>query len=126
MYPHQKEAIVDLAEALADNAAPDPARRWMLGIGAAAALACYGAWCVAAQRAWVPHTRPLGIQEWHGATAVAVGCLLLGIAAAIHAHWFWSNHPRWHGLGQVGKLVALVGVVASVVWLLYEFFSSVL
>ena len=54
--------------------------------------------------------------------AMAVGCLLLAVAAGVHCHWFWSNHPRWHGAGQLGKLIAIVGVIAGAAWLLYEFF----
>lgn len=124
MYPHQREAFVDLAEGLAENAAPDPVRRWALGMAAALALATYGAYCLVVQRAWVPQTRPLGIHQWHGPSALAVGCLLVSLAAFIHCHWFWSNHPYWHGFGQLGKLIAAVGAIASIAWLLYEVFFA--
>src|SRR5688572_18471244 len=124
MYPYPKRAIVDLAGGLAENAAADPASRWGLGVGAALLTACYGTYCVLAQRAWVPRTRPLGIHEWQGATAVAIGLLVLCLAAVMHCHWFWSSHPRWHGFGQLGKLVAVAGVVASLGWLFYQFFFS--
>jgi hypothetical protein len=124
MYPHQKEAIVDLAEGMTENAAPDPASRWLLGVALAAGLATYGAWCAIAQTAYVPRTQPLGIHQWHGEIAVAIGCLLLSLAAVGHAHWFWSCHPRWHGLGQLGKLSGMFAVLASLAWLLYEFFFA--
>jgi hypothetical protein len=124
MYPHQKEAFVDLADGLAENAPIDPAGKWLVGLGAALVTAAYGAYCLVTGRAWVPRTQPLGWYAWHGDEALAAGCLMLALAAVLHCHWFWSNHPRWHGWGQIGKTLALVGVIASVSWMLYEVFFA--
>jgi hypothetical protein len=120
MRPHQKEAFLDLAESLAESADPDPARKWLLGLTTALALAGYGVYCLLTQRAWVLQTRPLRIHEWQGTSALALGCLLVATGAFLHCHWFWNSHPRWHGWGEIGKLPALLGIIASLAWLLYE------
>ena len=119
----QTNKFFDLAANVAENAPPDPAARWLLGAAASGILAAYGVYCLATQTAWLPQTRPrLGLAEYSGSMALAVGCLLLAAAAFMHFHWFWSSHPRWHGVGQAGKLFALVGIVASIGCLLYQFF----
>jgi hypothetical protein len=120
---YRNERLVDLAADVAENAPPDPAARWMLGAAASGILAAYGVYCLATQTAWLPQTRPrLGLAEYSGSMALAVGCLLLAAAAFMHFHWFWSSHPRWHGVGQAGKLFAIVAFIASTAWLLYQFF----
>ncbi len=120
---YRTEQLVDVASSVAENAPDDVWARWILGAGAAGIVAAYGAFCLATQRAWLPQTRPrLGLAEYGGTMAIAVGCTVLAAAALLHFHWFWSGHPRWHGVGQAGKLVALVGVVAGTGWLLYQFF----
>jgi hypothetical protein len=120
---YRNERLVDLAADVAENAPPDPAARWILGAAASGILAAYGAYCLATQTAWLPQTRPrLGLAEYSGGMALAVGCLLLAAAAFMHFHWFWSSHPQWHGVGQAGKLFAVVAFIASTAWLLYQFF----
>jgi hypothetical protein len=120
MVDPRNTALIDLAESLADNAAPEPPQRWILGVGAALLIGSYGLYCAVTRHAWVPRTRPIGMHEWHGVDAVAIGCALLFLAAFAHCHWFWSSHPRWHGYGQLGKLVAIIGIIASLAWLLYR------
>jgi hypothetical protein len=112
--------IFDVASDIADNAPDDPKSRWLWGVVAAGALAAYGVRCLILQRAIAPRSRPIGVRELIGGDAMALGCLCLCVAAFMHAHWFWSGHPRWHGYGQLGKLVTMIGVVASVAWFLYE------
>jgi hypothetical protein len=125
MYLHHQEDLVDLAEILAENADSDPFQKRLLGLGAPLLIGAYGASCALLPRTWALRTRPLELVEWRGAGAVAFGCLLISLAAVIHCHWFWSSHPRWHGFGQLGKLLALVGLIASVAWLLYvEFLTN--
>jgi hypothetical protein len=120
MVDPRNTALIDLAESLGDNAAPDPLQRWILGVAAALPIGGDGLYCVLARHAWVLTTRPLGLHERHGADAVAVGGALLFLAAFVHCHWFWSGHLRWHGYGQIGKVVAIIGVIVSIGWLLYR------
>jgi hypothetical protein len=124
MYFRHQEDLVDLAGILAENADPDPVQKKVLGLGAPLLISAYGASCALLPRTWALRTRPLEIVEWRGTRAVAFGCLLLSLAAVMHCHWFWSSHPRWHGFGQIGKIAALIGVIASVVWLLYAEFLA--
>jgi hypothetical protein len=120
MDSDRQTRIFDVAEDFAENASSDPQSRWVRGVVWAGLLAAYGVRCVVLQRAMLPRTRPLGLHELLGDDAIALGCVCLSLAAALHAHWFWSGHPQWHGYGQIGKFVAMVAVVASVAWLLYE------
>jgi len=119
---NRHEELIDAASALAENSAHEFWARWILGAAAAGLLAAYGGWCVVTQHAWLSRTRPLGMAEWFGGMAIAAGCLYLSSAALMHCHWFWSGHPRWHGFGQFGKLIAIVAVVASIGWMLFQFF----
>ena len=121
---HRGEHLIDVASTVAENAAHEFWARWILGVAAAGMLAAYGGYCLITQHALLPRTKPLGLAEWSGGIAVAVGSLYLSAAALMHCHWFWSGHPRWHGQGQIGKLVSLVAIVASLGWMLFQFFAQ--
>jgi len=120
---YRNEQLIDVASAAAENFAHEFWARWILGAAAAGMLAAYGGYCLVTQQALLPRTRPLGLAEWSGGIAVAVGCLYISTAAFMHSHWFWSGHPTWHGLGQLGKLASLLGVLASFGWMLFQFFA---
>jgi hypothetical protein len=40
----------------------------------------------------------------------------------MHMHWFWTASPRFWGYAQLGKMIAALGVIVSLVF----FFVAVL
>jgi hypothetical protein len=54
-----------------------------------------------------------------GLAARAVASGWLSLAAFVHLHWFWTASPRFWGYAQLGKMAAMVALVASLAVLGY-------
>jgi len=55
--------------------------------------------------AFIPGRWPAMAVQGPAALAMGIGCLAVGILA--HFHWFWSVHPRFITVGQIGKIITL-------------------
>lgn len=73
-----------------------------------------------AQKVLFVRGRPLGLVETQGVNAVAVCTMYLSAALFIHCHWFWSDHPVYHGYAMLGKIVGWIGVIIAMAWLFYR------
>jgi hypothetical protein len=102
------------ADDLAGTTDASPFGQWFKGVGLAAVLAAYAVDCLLTGQATLPSRRPDGFTEFQGLSATALGSLYLCIAVFTHLHWFWTSSPRYWGYAQLGKLIAAVGIIASV------------
>jgi hypothetical protein len=102
------------ADELADTTDASPFGQWFKGVGLAALLAAYAVDCLLTGQATLPSRRLGRFVEFHGLSATALGSLYLCIAAFMHLHWFWTASPRFWGYAQLGKLIAAIGIIASV------------
>jgi hypothetical protein len=60
------------------------------------------------------------LHEWIGRPAMAIGLLYVGSGLFAHFHWFWSNHASAYRYYEIGQLMSLVVLVASVAWWIAE------
>jgi hypothetical protein len=109
-------------EGLADTTGASPFGQWFAGIGLATLVAGYAVRCLVTGHAMFLSGRPIRFVEFHGLSATAIGGLYLCIAAFMHMHWFWTASPRFWGYAQLGKMIAALGVIVSLVF----FFVAVL
>jgi hypothetical protein len=112
--------IVDIVEQLGDRGSGSRSKELMYGIVVAALLALFGLWCIASRSALFLAAQPMRIVTYTGAEAVAVGTAYLSIALFLNSHWYWLNHERWHGIGQIGRVVSLLGLIGGIGRLIYN------
>jgi hypothetical protein len=122
MRPLHPERIVEGAEDLADSASGDSFNAWMLGVVLALALAVYAFVCLATQSAHFVEGRPLHVVVYKGGNAVAFGSMYLAAGVFLHCHFFWSWRERFQGYAQIGKLLAMVGVVGGMFYFIVSVF----
>jgi hypothetical protein len=102
----------------------------MYGLVFAGILAACGLFCVFTAHAFVPNITLRGFQpmqpgllrEVHGLDAVLIGLAVFFVAAFAHFHWFWSSHQRLSRYYEIGKVAALLGLIASLAVLLWRAF----
>ena len=105
-HPGDGQGFVKIAESVAADADADPFSRWIAGVIFAAIVAGFGVVHFVAAAGWPPlHWL---FKVWHvreASSVAAVGWFLLALAVFMHAHFFWTPHPRWHALGRLGKII---------------------
>ncbi len=119
MLRRDSERLLDTAASLAEGAPDHPASRWGLGVLAPAVLGLHALGWLWEGRAPFLMGRPLRWTEIRGAEAVCLAVAALAGAAFLHAHFFWTPHPRFHGYGDLGKIVSLTGFVAALCGLVW-------
>lgn len=109
-------------ETLSEAASSDPVSRWINGVILLPPVPLLlGIWCLLRDAAVIPgrgHWMTVG-----GQSATAIGIALIAAGLFAHFHWFWSGHPRWPVVGQVGKTITLLAFAAS---LLFGFYKNLL
>jgi hypothetical protein len=106
-------------EPLADTTEASPFSQWFAGVALATLLASYAVWCLITGHAMFFSGRPnrlIRLVEFDRPCATAIGLLYLCIAAFMHLHWFWTASPRFWGYAQLGKMIAAVGVIGSLLF----------
>jgi len=97
---------------------------WAYGIVCSGAIALYGVSCVVTQSALFVggrrSFRSFLFVEYTGNPAVALGLSYIAAAVFLHCHFCWSEHEKYHGYAALGKMGALVGVVAGIVFLVID------
>jgi len=127
MYPWWSN-IFDNASDLAGSPDNGPVKTWLYGIGVALLLIAVGAYCAMTGHAWflnigfrgVPKQQPGLFCEVFGRQAIALGCVLIGLGLFAHVHWFWSNRPTLSRYAELGKVGALLGLIVSLGWWIFE------
>jgi hypothetical protein len=112
-------------EQLSEAADSDPRSRWINGVLICAPIPIIlGVLCLVWNTAWIPGRG--GGMVMHGNQAVAIGiaCVAAGIFA--HFHWFWSGHPRFPGVGQIGKAITLLCFSACILYVFFRFWIDFL
>lgn len=97
---------------------------WGKGVALPVILLLYAVRISLLQSAMFVHLRPFQIIEHHGMAAVAVGGMWLSLACWLHAHFVWSSHERYPGVGQIGEGLGLVMAVTSLLGFLGAHFSD--
>ncbi|NNJ25126.1 hypothetical protein LzC2_11890 [Planctomycetes bacterium LzC2] len=125
MLRRDSERFVDAVESLGEEAPDHPVSRWIAGALTPSILGLHAVQWLWAGRAPFVAGRPLRWTELHGAEAACLAGAALAGAAFLHAHFFWTPHPHYHGYGALGKLASLVGFIAALagfVW--YGFLNA--
>lgn len=112
--------IFDVAERFSDSHDGNLTSVFGIGIVAAAAIAIYGLSCVFRQDAIFFASRPIKVVHYAGTPAVCLGAAYISLAVFLHAHFTWSGSERFHAFGQVGKLISLSALLASIGYLLFH------
>jgi hypothetical protein len=106
-------------ETLSEAASSDPYARWINGVILLPPVPLLlGIWCLVRGAAVIP-----GRGRWMtvgGQSAAAIGIALIAAGLFAHFHWFWSGHPRWPVVGQVGKVITLLVFAASLLFVFYK------
>lgn len=105
--------LTQAVESLAEDAEPDPFQRVIGGIILAAGVALAGVAHFAAAADWPMFAWLFDLWHWRRPISlVGVGGLLCAAAIFLHAHYFWTPHPRWHAWGRIAKCLAAILIVA--------------
>ena len=102
-------------------------QKWVVGAGLAFITMIYGISCVITQRATVPKARVRGLgglnqgmfTELGGNAAIVFCILVMFISLFMHFQWFWGNHPRLSAYYEIGKYGALIGFIATALYVAY-------
>lgn len=98
---------------LGDATSAGAVQKWLVGVVFALLLGNYAVQCLLDQSAVILGIKPLRIVEVRGTEAIALGALFLSAAVFTHCHWFWSDHPRFYGYAQLGKILSLLAAIGS-------------
>ncbi len=106
-------------ETLAGDASNDDIiARWGNGVGFACIPLIIGIMSIAFQSTWFIGNRPVRAVQYVGKEAIAMGIMWLGIAAFMHAHYFWSVSRRYYFVSELLKpssLLLIAGAMGYVV-----------
>lgn len=114
------ERLIRLSEWLREPPSGGSFQKWFAGVGLAGLTTCFGLWMIVSRQPWFfelsrsRFRRPLesALSETE---AIAGGCVALSVGLFIHFQWFWGNHETLAHYCGLGKLIATLGFVASLV-----------
>lgn len=89
--------------------------KWVLGTGIPVALVVVAIGCATSGYALLPGRR--GRLELHDGDAAVFGLILFAAAAFLHVHFLWNNLDHLFAWVDLGKGIALIGMIASIGWL---------
>ncbi len=93
-----------------------PVPRWAGGVAVPVAVLAYGLRVLLSGHATLAGR---GISTAvHGPDAAAIGLAAASAAAFLHCHYFWGNVDRLAPWADVGKAAGLIGLIASLGYLL--------
>jgi hypothetical protein len=101
----------------ADIPASGPLPQWLGGIIIPVALLAYGISRIVVRHAILGGRIPIDL---HGPTAVALGIASLSLGVFLHCHYFWGNLYHLSAAAVLGKIVALIGFIISVGYIIVQ------
>ena len=119
-YPRPN--LFDLADTFSGPPSGEKEQKWILGGFLAALPVGYGLYCCLTGHAKTINVPLQGFQaigrgfflDVFGGAAVSLGFALVFIGLFLHFHWFWGHHHILCRYYEIGKLVALIGMLVSV------------
>jgi hypothetical protein len=91
--------------------------KWVWGIALPLWLAAYGLRAMVTGEAHLAGRQPMDL---HGCNATAVGVAAISLALFLHCHYFWGNIYAQGWYAQLGKIIAAVGFIAGLGFLLVQ------
>ena len=99
-----------------DIPASGPIPKWLGGVAVPIAMIVYGVVCFVTGHGDIPGR--FGSMSVSGADAVALGLASVCLGAFLHCHYFWGNIFQLAAFAVLGKIVSLIGMIGSLVYLL--------
>lgn len=100
--------------------------RWAEGLLYPALPIAYGICRVIWRTAWIGGGRGAGpLIEVHGGPAIAMGIAFIALGMFLHYRFFWSRHPVWPVIGQVGEAASLIVGIGAVAYAHFSWFLGV-
>lgn len=84
--------------------------KWVLGVGVPALLLTLGVMAIVQQSILVDQKRGT---VFKGIDATAAGTGLVSVAIFMHSHYFWGNIYDQTPWAVIGKIIGLIGFIAS-------------
>jgi hypothetical protein len=106
-----------MLESLLDDPPDTPWNKWGRGIALPVLVTVYGARVIVVQHLAL---RPRGLRPMTGSDAWWIGLAILGIAAFLHCHFFWSNHLKLAPYAELGKCVSLLTIFVGMGVMLFN------
>jgi hypothetical protein len=107
-------------ESLSEAASSGPLSRWINGVILLPPVPiAVGVWFLLQGVAFIPGRWPAMTLQGPAALAMGIGCIAAGFLT--HFHWFWSGHPRFAGVGQIGKAVTLLAISICALYLFFSY-----
>jgi hypothetical protein len=106
-----------------DEPASTRTERWVNGVLLGPAVPIMlGVYCIVWRKVLIPAKQ--GFLEFRGWQAVACGIACISLGLMIHFQVFWSHHPRFPAIGEMGKAIALLGVSASILFVYFSWWIN--
>ena len=118
MFSRRPDHDADLFDDWSDLPPSSDALKYLAGIVLALFLVIYGLRCVISQHAMIPGTQRVEQIDFHGAKAIALGTASLSFGIFLHCHYYWGNVYQEYIVAALGKIVGLIGLIVSLVYLI--------
>ena len=94
---------------------------WIAGVAMPLLSIGYGVGCFITRHGVLPG-RGMGMHVY-GPKAVALGIASIGVGLLLHFHHFWGNTDRLAAWTALGKIASLIGIIASLGYLIVRTFT---
>jgi hypothetical protein len=118
MYYRRPDHDADAFDDWSDVPPSSDAAKYLGGIVLALFLVIYGLRCVFGRHAMIPGTQQVEQIDFHGAKAIALGTASLSFGIFLHCHYYWGNIYQEYFVAVLGKIVGLIGLIGSLVYLI--------
>lgn len=114
----------DMLETMLDEPRDTPWNKWGCGVGIPALIALLAARVMFIQKL-VTVGRGMRRLQLAGSDAWWLGLAFVGLAAWMHFHFFWTNHPKLASYAEPGKIVSLLAFIGGLGWVVFSQFRLI-
>lgn len=100
---------------------PDGFARWIGGVVFASIPLLIGVLAILSERTLFLGGRPLRVVQYNGIDAIALGISWIGVAAFMHAHYFWSVSRQYYFISELLKPASLLAIAGPMVFVVVRF-----